>query len=76
MVEISVNHRRILRVLEKENLWLTFDELYSKVQCDCDWDDFALQLELLVEQGYIQYALFRGMDVGCYQIKGRHENTE
>lgn len=66
--------KHILEVLEKENRWLTFDELYSKVQSDCDWTDFALQLEQLVEQGYIQYALFRGMDVGCYRIKGEYES--
>lgn len=23
---------------------------------------------------YIQYALFSGMDVGCYRIKGGYEN--
>lgn len=49
--------------------WQTFDELYSKFQCDCDWTDFARQLERLVERGDVEYALPPGMDVGCYRIK-------
>ena len=68
MFEIGENHRHILRVLEKENRRLTFDELYSKVPCDCDWTAFALQLEQLVEQGEVQYILPCGADVGYYGI--------
>lgn len=60
--------KHILEVLEKENRWLTFDELYRKVPCDCDWTDLALQLEQLVEQGEIQYILPFGADVGYYGI--------
>ena len=70
---LSATDRRILDVLAAEHRWLTFDELYSKAQCDSDWTDFALQLEQLVEQGKVQYALLRGMDSGCYRIKGGYE---
>ena len=66
---VSTDDRHILDVLARECRWLSFDELYGMAQCDCDWSDFALQLERLVEQGYIQYALFHGMDVGCYRVK-------
>lgn len=68
MLEISVSHRHILRVLEKENRWLPFDELYRKVQADCDWVAFALELEQLVEQGHVQYDLPCGADTGYYRI--------
>ena len=65
-----MNYKDILKVLEREHLWHTFDELYYLVQCDCSWTNFALQLEHLVEQGDMEYTLSRGMDVGCYRIKG------
>ena len=60
--------KHILDVLKKENRWLTFDELHSKVDSDCDWTDFAMQLEQLVEQGEVQYILPYGADVGYYGI--------
>jgi len=60
--------KAILNVLEAENRWLTFDELYSKVQPDCDWIRFALHLESLVDQGLVQLILERGMDDGYYGI--------
>ena len=65
---MSIHGDRVLRVLEAENRWLTFDELYSRVQCDCDWTDFALQLEQLVEQGEVQYSPSCGADIGYYGI--------
>ena len=68
MLKISVSPRHILRVLKKESCWLIFDELYSKAQCDCDWTDFALQLERLVDQGEVQYILPYGADIGYYGI--------
>ena len=63
-----VNRESILSALKKESHWLTFDELYSRVQCDCDWTDFALQMEQLVEQGEVQYILPCGADIGYYGI--------
>ena len=63
-----VNRESILSVLKKESRWLTFDELYSKVQGNCDWTDFALQLEQLVEQGEVQYSPSCGADIGYYGI--------
>ena len=62
---------RILKVLEKEPRCLTFDELYRKVQPDCDWVLFAGVLERLVEQRKVQYTLPYGADVGCYSIEFR-----
>ena len=73
---LSATDRRILDVLAAERHWLSFDELYSKDQCDSDWTDFALQLEQLVKQGDVQYALLHGMDSGYYRIKGGYENSE
>lgn len=63
-----VNRECILSTLKIESRWMTFDELYSKVQCDCDWTDFALQLEQLVEQSEVQYSLSCGADIGYYGI--------
>ena len=71
---LNTTDRRILNVLATEHRWLTFDELYSKAQCDSDWTDFALQLEQLVAQGKVQYALLQGMDSGCYRIKKEDED--
>ena len=65
-----MSHKHILKVLEAERRWLTFDELYYLVQCDCSWTDFALQLEDLVGRGEVEYRLSCEMDVGCYRIKG------
>lgn len=65
----SVNPKYILRVLETENRWMTFDELYCNAQSGCDWTGFALQLEYLVKQGIVEYKLPCGMDVGYYRIK-------
>ena len=62
---------RILKVLIEESRWLTFDELYSKAQPDCDWISFAGVLEDLVEQGKVQYTLPYGADVGYYSIEFR-----
>ena len=64
-----MNPRYILRVLETENRWMTFDELYCNAQSGCDWTDFALQLEYLVKKGIVEYKLPCGMDVGYYRIK-------
>ena len=58
-----MNRECILSALKKESRWLTFDELYSKAQCDCDWTDFARQMEQLVEQGEVQYILPCGADI-------------
>lgn len=58
--------KRIIDVLEKENRWLTFDELYEKVQPDNDWVNFAAQVEQLVLRHCIQYVLTNGADVGYY----------
>ena len=69
----GIDNDSIMRVLEAEKRWLTFDELHEKVQLDCDWVDFAAQLEELVVQGKIQYTLPSGADVGYYGFKGlRH----
>jgi len=65
----TIGSNLIIKILEKENRWLTFDELLVKVQPDCDWVAFAAQLEQLVAQGDIQYALPSGADVGCYGHK-------
>ena len=59
---------RILKVLAEESGWIIFDELYSKVQPDCDWISFAEVLEGLVEQGELQYTLPYGADTGYYNI--------
>ena len=59
---------RILKVLTDEACWLTFDELYSKAQFDCDWILLAEVLEGLVEQGKLQYTLPYGADIGYYGI--------
>lgn len=59
----------ILCVLEAENRWLTFDELFSRVHPDCAWTVFAAHLERLVEQGTVVYILPYGADVGSYKIK-------
>lgn len=64
---IDVN-KAILDVLETENSWLTFDELYNNVQLDCDWIQFALHLEALVDQGFVQYIFVSGIDVSYYGI--------
>ena len=61
----------ILKILVEESRCLTFDELYSKAQPDCDWVSFAGVLEGLVEQGKVQYTLPYGADVGRYSIKFR-----
>ena len=61
----------ILKILGKESRCLTFDELYRKVQPDCDWVSFAGVLEGLVEQGKVQYTLPYGADVGYYSIEFR-----
>lgn len=58
--------KHILIVLERASDWLTFDELYNNVQPDCDWIQFALRLEALVDQGFVQY-IFVGDD-GYYGI--------
>ena len=68
VISLSIHGDRVLRVLDAENRWLTFDELYSMAQCNCDWTDFALQLEQLVEQGEVQYVLPCGADIGYYGI--------
>ncbi len=60
---------RILYVLEAENRWLTFDELFSRVRPGCAWTVFAAHLERLVEQGKVVYTLPYGADVGSYKIK-------
>ena len=60
---------RILKILAEESRYLTFDELYRKVQPDCDWVSFAGVLEGLVEQGKVQYTVPYGADVGCYSIE-------
>ena len=73
---MSAVDKRILQVLKAERRWMTFDELYTMSQCKCNWVDFALQLEQLVEQGYAQHILLRGMDVGLYRIAGRNVNGE
>lgn len=62
---------RILKVLAEESGWMTFDELYSRVQTDCDWISFANVLEGLVEQGIVQYTLPYGADTGYYSIEFR-----
>lgn len=64
-----MNIKNSVALLDSVSRWQTFDELYSKVQCDCDWTDFVLQLERLVDRGHVEYALSPGMDVGCYRIK-------
>lgn len=69
-----IDHENILKVLEGEFRWLTFDELYSKAQPDCDWTVFAAVLEELVEQGLVQYMLPRGANTGYYCI-GFMENN-
>jgi len=65
----GIGNKSIVKVLEEENRWLTFDELFTRVQPDCDWIAFAAQLEQLVAQGEIQYTLPSGADVGCYGHK-------
>ena len=67
MWEIS---EHILRILKEENQWLSFDELYTKMQVPCNWIAVSLHLEYLVETGKVQYVLLTGMDVGCYAIRG------
>ena len=62
-------YQHILNVLEKENRWLAFDELFNRIQPDCDWTAFAMQLEHLVEQGKVQYILPYGADTGSYRIR-------
>ena len=61
-----MDHEHILSILDKENRWLTFDELYQKAQSDFDWTVFARVLERLVAQGRVQYVLPCGADVGYY----------
>ena len=63
-----MERKLILKVLKKENCLLTFDELYEKVQPDCDWITFAHQLERLVEQGAVRYIQSYGSDIGYYRI--------
>ena len=58
----------ILYVLKEENRWLSFDELYPKIQTPYDWIAVSSHLEYLVETGKVQYVLLTGMDVGCYAI--------
>lgn len=60
--------KHILIVLERASDWLTFDELYNNVQPDCDWIQFALRLEALVDQGFVQYIFVGGIDVSYYGI--------
>ncbi len=62
----TVASKHILKVLEDESCWLTFDELYGKVQTGCDWISFAETLEHLVEYGKVQYILPYGAEVGYY----------
>jgi len=66
----TIDSNLIIKILENENRWLIFDELFKKVQPDCDWIAFAAQLEQFVEQGEIQYTLPSGADVGYYGCKG------
>lgn len=61
--------KSILAVLERENRWMSFDELFSRVQPDCGWVVFALQLERMVQCGEVQYILPHGADTGCYGRK-------
>lgn len=65
----SFDYDRILRVLEMEERWLTFDELFDKVCPSCAWTVFAVHLERLVEKGKVQYILPYGADVGRYKAK-------
>ena len=62
--------RHILCVLKEENRWLSFDELYTKIQTPYDWIAVSSHLEYLVETGKVQYVLPYGADVGCYAIRG------
>ena len=62
--------KRILRVLKEENRWLSFDELYTKIQAPYDWIAVSSHLEYLVETGKVQYVLPYGADVGRYAIRG------
>jgi len=62
---------QILKVLQTEYRWLTFDELYSKVRPDCDWTSFAGVLEELVKQGQVEYTLPYGAETGYYKIPSR-----
>ena len=64
------NPDRILSVLEAEDHWLTFDELFSRVHHDCAWTNFAAHLERLVEQEKVLYVLPYGADVVYYSING------
>jgi len=66
---VAADNSSIVKALEKENRWFTFDELLEKMNPDCDWVAFAAQLEQLVAQGEIQYTLLSGTDVGCYGHK-------
>ncbi|MDE7246668.1 MAG: hypothetical protein K2N43_02140 [Lachnospiraceae bacterium] len=61
--------KRILRVLKDEKRWLSFDELYTKIQTSYDWIAVSSHLEYLVETGKVQYVLPYGADVGCYAIR-------
>ena len=61
------NPDRILSVLEAEDHWLTFDELFSRVHHDCAWTDFAAHLERLVEQEKVLYVLPYGAYDVCPQ---------
>ena len=64
------NPDRILSVLEAEDHWLTFDELFSRVHYDCAWTNLAAHLERLIEQEKVLYVLPYGADVGYYSING------
>lgn len=63
---MDIERKFIMKVLEEENRWLTFDELFIKVQPDCDWIAFAAQLEQLVKNRELRYILPSGADVGYY----------
>lgn len=64
----GMNHKRILKILELEQRWMTFDELFNAVRPGCEWTEFASYLEDLVSGGRVLYALPSGADVGVYRI--------
>lgn len=68
------NRKLILRVLKKEQCWLTFDELYEKAQAGCDWITFAHHLERLIKRGFVRYILPYGSDNSCFRISRRKKN--
>ena len=60
--------KAILNTLKKEKIWLTFDELYTKAQTNCDCIRFALCLEKLVKKRLIRQILPYGSDFSYYKL--------